>query len=134
MIYNQVISEDLMVSEMTGERISHTSTVIYKMLEDRSKAYLKYEVENGVMKLISTYTPPQHRGKGIAKELVEYAISLAEKNGWKIVPICSYAVHYFMKNPDKRTVLAPSYRELSNEEWSKLFQEALEREKGEQKQ
>lgn len=122
-----------MVLHMVGEGIAHTSTVIYKVLEDRSKAYLKYEVEDGVMKLISTYTPPQHRGKGIAKELVEYAISLAEKNGWKIVPICSYAVHYFMKNPEKRTILAPSYQMLSNEDWSKLFQEALKREKGEQK-
>lgn len=110
--------------------ISHTSTVIYAKLEDGSKAYIKYEVENGIMKLISTYTPPQHRGRGIARKLVEYAISLAQKNNWRIYPICSYAIHYFMKNPDKREVLVESFKNLDEEAWSRLFQEALERERG----
>lgn len=109
--------------------VSHTSTVIYAKLEDGGKAYIKYEVEGDVMKLVSTYTPPQHRGRGIAKKLVEYAISLAQKNGWKIYPICSYAVYYFMKNPDKREILFDSFKNLNEEAWSKLFQDALEREK-----
>jgi len=103
--------------------------VIYAVLADRSKAYLKYTVENGVMKLLETYTPPQHRGKGVASLLVKYAIELAERNNWLIEPICSYTIHFFMKNPDYRRILTSSYRSLSEEEWRRLFEEAKTREK-----
>ena len=111
--------------------IKHTSQVIYTVLPDASKAYLKYSVEGNTMKLISTYTPPQARGKGIARQLVEYAIELARENSWVIEPICSYAIYYFMKNKDKRDILHDAYRNLSDEEWKMLHEEARKRETGE---
>ncbi len=106
--------------------IRHTSTVIYARLSDGSKAYIKYVVEDGVMKLLSTYTPPQHRGKGIAGRLMEYAVRMAEENGWLIEPVCSYAVYWFMKHPEKRHLLVPS---LHGADLEKVFREALERER-----
>jgi predicted GNAT family acetyltransferase len=108
--------------------IKHTSQVIYAVLSDKSKAFLKYEVENGVMKLIETYTPPQHRGKGLASELVKYAINLAQFNNWLIEPICSYTVHFFMKNPEYRFILTEKYKNLSEAEWKELLEEAKRRE------
>jgi len=109
--------------------VKHTSSVIYMKLPDGSKAYIKYSVENGVMKLISTYTPPQHRGKGIAGVLMRYALDMARKNNWLIEPICSYAIHYFMKNPGERDLLVEKYRGLDEEGWKRLFEEALARER-----
>ncbi|ADV65233.1 GNAT family N-acetyltransferase [Desulfurococcus mucosus] len=110
-------------------QVSHTSTVIYARLPDGSKAYIKYSVEGGVMKLISTYTPPQFRGRGIAGRLMEYALKLARENNWLVEPICSYAVYYFMKNPGVRDVLLEKYRGLTEEEWKRFYEEALAREK-----
>jgi len=101
---------------------------VYTVFSDRSKAFLKYTVENGVMKLLETYTPPQHRGKGVASQLIKYAIELAKRNNWLIEPICSYAIYFFMKNPDYRYILADPYRSLSDEEWKRLFEEAKMRE------
>ena len=109
--------------------IKHTSRIIYAKLSDGSKAYIKYMVENNVMKLLETYTPPQHRGKGIARKLMDYAIKLAKENNWLIEPICSYSVYYFIKNPDKRELLIPQYRKLSEEELKELFKKRLEEEK-----
>lgn len=109
-------------------QIKHTSQVIYTVLPDKTKAYLKYSVENGIMKLLETYVPPQYRGKGLAKQLVEYAISLATSNNLLIEPICSYTVYYFMKNPDKRRVLVDKYKNLSEDEWRRLYEEAKARE------
>lgn len=104
--------------------IKHTSQVIYTRFNDGSKAYLKYEVENGVMKLLETYTPPQHRGKGIATLLVKYAIDLARKNSLLIKPICSYSIHYFITHPESRDILIPEYRDLSDRELKELFEKA----------
>ena len=113
---------------MSGE-VKHTSQVIYVTVGEGKKAYLKYSVENGVMKLLETYTPPEFRGRGIAARLLDHAIMLAEENGWEIEPICSYAVYYFMKNSGKRHILTQRYRSLSDDEWRRLFEEALSRER-----
>jgi predicted GNAT family acetyltransferase len=109
--------------------IRHTSRVIYARLPDNSKAFIRYIVENGVMKLLETYTPPQHRGKGVARRLMDYAVELAIKNNWLIEPICSYSIYYFIKNPDKRKLLVPRYRSMSDEELKELFRRRLEEEK-----
>jgi len=109
-------------------KIAHTSQVIYATLPDRSKAYLKYSVENRVMRLIETYTPPQYRGRGIASLLVKYAVKLAKNNNWLIEPICSYAVYFFVKNPEYRSFLAEHYKNLSDQEWQKLLEETRSRE------
>lgn len=109
-------------------QVKHTSQVIYVVLPDRTKAYLKYQVEGEVMKLVETYTPPQHRGKGIANALVDYAISLAQINKWQIEPICSYTIYYFMKNKDKRHILVENYRSIDEETWKALFESARKRE------
>jgi predicted GNAT family acetyltransferase len=109
-------------------KIRHTSQVVYVILPDKSKAYLKYNVENGIMKLIETYTPPQYRGKGLASLLVKYAVDLAKSNNWLIEPICSYAIYFFMKNPDYRYILTEQYKKLSEQGWQRLLEEAKLRE------
>ncbi len=93
-------------------------------MPDNSKAYIKYEVKDNRMRLLETYTPPQHRGKGIAKKLMEYAVRLAEERNLFIEPVCSYSVYYFIKNPGKRHLLAPEYRDIDLEElWKKRIEE-----------
>lgn len=108
--------------------IKHTSQIIYTQLPGNVKAYLKYNVENKIMKLLETYTPEEYRGRGIAYKLVEYAINLARVNNWLIEPVCSYTIYYFMKNEDKRGILVDKYRELKDSDWLKLLEEARRRE------
>ncbi|MEM4718081.1 MAG: GNAT family N-acetyltransferase [Desulfurococcaceae archaeon] len=108
--------------------IRHTTQVIYTQLPGNVKAYLKYKVEDNVMKLIETYTPEEFRGKGIGYKLVEYAINLARVNNWLIEPICSFTIYYFMKNKDKRSILIDRYRELDDPDWFKLLEKAKRRE------
>ncbi len=106
--------------------IGHTSRVVYARLPDGSKAFIRYNVEDGVMKVLETYTPPQHRGKGIASRLMAYAVEMTRRNGWLIEPICSYAVYYFIKHPELRDLLIPGLRETDLEE---LFKKRLKEER-----
>ncbi|WFO74562.1 N-acetyltransferase [Desulfurococcaceae archaeon MEX13E-LK6-19] len=104
--------------------IKHTSTVIWARLPDNTKAYIKYEIRENRMLILETYTPPQHRGKGIAKKLMEYAVKLAEEKNLYIEPICSYSIYYFTKNPDKKYILAPEYRDVDLEQlWRSKIEE-----------
>ncbi len=112
---------------MSGEfTVEMTGRVFYIRLPDKSKAYLRYHIEDGKLYLDATYTPEQWRGRGLARKLVEKAIDYAVSKGLKIAPICSYSVYYFLKNPDKRDLLADEYRGIDLEEY---FKERLEAEK-----
>lgn len=113
----------------SGFEVRYTSTVFYVSFNDGSKAWLRYSIEGDRMLLIETYTPPQHRGKGVAKAMVEKALEVARSKGLKIVPICSYSVYYFLKNPEARDILAEPYRSMSEEELRKYYEERLEAEK-----
>lgn len=115
------------IKEGNELEIRHTSSVIYARLPgSKEKAWIAYEVEGNVMKLLKTYTPPEYRGKGIAAKLTQYAIELAKKNGWVMEPVCSYAIHYFIKHPELRELLKP---ELRNADLRKLFEERLKEER-----
>lgn len=111
--------------------VKYTSTVFYIRFSDGSKAFLRYRIENGRMLLIETYTPPQHRGKGAARALVRKAVEVARERGLSLVPVCSYSVYYFIKNPKDRDVLADEYRRMSEGELRAYYEERLraEREK-----
>jgi predicted GNAT family acetyltransferase len=68
-------------------------------------AFLGYELRDGKMYIKTTYTPPEFRGRGIATRLMEHAVRWAEQMGYKVVPICSFAVHYFKKHEEWQRVL-----------------------------
>lgn len=47
-----------------------------------------------------------YEGQGVAGKLLDALVAYAVKNNKKIVPVCSYVVRAFAKNPDKyRAVL-----------------------------
>ncbi len=107
-------------------KVEMTSRVFFIRLPDKSKAYLRYHIEDGKLFLDATYTPENWRGRGLARKLVEYALDYASRNGLKIAPICSYSVYYFIKNPEKRDMLAEEYRDI---DLQKYFEERLAAEK-----
>ncbi|MEM0453974.1 MAG: GNAT family N-acetyltransferase [Sulfolobales archaeon] len=108
--------------------VKYTSQVFYVKFNDGSKAFLGYKVEGDKMFILETYTPPQHRGMGVARLLIEKALEVAKERGLKIIPICSYSIHYFIKNPNMRSLLAEPYNSMSDDELSKYYEESLNKE------
>ncbi|MEM2088508.1 MAG: GNAT family N-acetyltransferase [Thermoproteota archaeon] len=86
--------------------VVRTEDSFYIVLAGSEKAVVKYQVKGREIFVISTYTPQEHRGKGIAEKLITEVIKFAEKENLKIVPICSYAKHYFEKHPELKIILA----------------------------
>ncbi len=76
-------------------------------LEPGKFAYLEYKMEDNKFYIVSTYTHPDYRGRGIAHILTEKAIEFAREHGLKIVPICSYAIRFFKKHHQYRDMLDP---------------------------
>lgn len=77
-------------------------------IEDNGKkvAEISYSPQgNGVISIDHTYISPGLRGQGIADELVRKVIGYARAEDLKIIPVCSYAGHYFDKNVEDRVLL-----------------------------
>uniref|UniRef100_A0A7J3ZL60 N-acetyltransferase n=1 Tax=Fervidicoccus fontis TaxID=683846 RepID=A0A7J3ZL60_9CREN len=113
-------------------RVRRTSTVFTVQGIEGEKPYLRYQVDRKaqVMRLLETYVPPELRGRGIARLLVEEAIRYAREQGLKIEPVCSYTVYYFVKNPDMREVLIDDLRNKDTKELEHLYEARKTLEKG----
>jgi uncharacterized protein len=61
-------------------------------------ALLDYELDNKVMTITHTRVPGPIGGRGVAAQLMRYALDLAAANGWTVKPVCSYAVAYMKKH------------------------------------
>ncbi|MDR1639162.1 MAG: N-acetyltransferase [Clostridiales bacterium] len=58
------------------------------------------------VRITHTYVDPTLRGQGVAGELMEKACGKLAREGKKAVPVCSYAVAWFQKNPGRQDLLA----------------------------
>ncbi len=80
--------------------IDNESKARFEVTIDGHVADLTYKIDNGRMVLIHTGVPKELEGRGLAAELVEFAIARAVRDGLTIVPICPYARSYFRKHPE----------------------------------
>ncbi|MGI6152752.1 MAG: GNAT family N-acetyltransferase [Christensenellaceae bacterium] len=65
-------------------------------------------VSDGVVDIDHTFVDSSLRGQGVADKLIRAAMEKIRKEGWSVIPSCSYAEKWFGKNPDQADVLQPS--------------------------
>jgi len=76
--------------------------LFYIEIEPGKRAYHRFKLEGDSMYLISTYTPPEYRGLGLAGRIVDEVIRHAKKmNVKKLIVNCSYVERWIKKNPEK---------------------------------
>ena len=64
------------------------------------EAVLEYIEHGGTLDYRHTYTPPALRGRGIAKDLVSFALEYARSEGLHVIPTCPYVAKIIRENPD----------------------------------
>jgi uncharacterized protein len=67
---------------------------------------LDYGLHDGVMTITHTGVPEAIGGRGVAGELTRFALETARAQGWKVVPMCSYAVVYLRRHPEYADLLS----------------------------
>lgn len=73
--------------------------------EDKVVGKIEFVKDGNELTITHTIVNPLFRGQGIAKILMEKVINEAKEKGLKIIPVCSYAVSYFEKNPKYKGLL-----------------------------
>lgn len=65
-----------------------------------------YRMHGDTMMLVHTEVPPQLEGRGIASLLVHAAFDHARRNGWDVLPVCSYVRAWVRRHPEVEPFLA----------------------------
>jgi predicted GNAT family acetyltransferase len=70
-------------------------------------ATLDYSTNGHAVSLTRAYTSPAHRGKGLAGEVVGYAVDDLERStDLRLVPMCWYVGEWFDKHPERSGLLS----------------------------
>jgi len=69
-------------------------------------ATLSWRTRGGARVAQSTFVPPEMRGRGVARQLVEALVADARAQGFMIVPQCSYVDALFKRHPEWADLLA----------------------------
>lgn len=73
---------------------------------DGQQCVLDYQLRDGTMAILHTGVPPAVEGRGIAARLTRAALDTARQRGWRVQPICSYAVAYLARHPEYQDLAA----------------------------
>ena len=67
--------------------------IFYVTLDEGQRAFMKYEKSQNAAEVdfFSTFVPDNHRGKGLAAQLVEHGFAWAEEQQFSIKTSCWYA-------------------------------------------
>jgi predicted GNAT family acetyltransferase len=58
------------------------------------------------LELVHTEVGPDFQGRGLAAQLVRYALDQARSSGQKIIPSCKYVAAYLEKHPQDQDLVA----------------------------
>lgn len=78
----------------------------FYLQSEGKESYLRYEhINDSLINLITTYVPPQLRGKGLASKLAKQALEYAKQNNLKIIPQCSFIRTYLERNKEYQSLV-----------------------------
>ena len=99
------IESALHISPMT-EFTDNVSEARFEWREDGVVSFADYAERGNVRAVLHVETPAAARGRGAAGRLMDAIIADARARGFKLQPVCGYAVAHFRRYPETRDVLA----------------------------
>ena len=78
----------------------------FEMVIDHHAAVVTYSIAGNTITFLHTVVPEALRGRGIARELVEFALASVRERGLKVVPQCEVFEAYMRKHAQTHDLLA----------------------------
>lgn len=80
-------------------------------LDGRIVGVADYKQDGNVRSFTHTGVEPDHRGQGLAAELIDFALRDAREAGLEVLPYCSYVHDYIAQHPEYRTLVPADRRD-----------------------
>ena len=68
--------------------------------------FIDYRESPGRVKLLHTEVDPSMEGRGVASELVAWALDDIRRRGLSVVPICPFVLAYLRRHPEYSELVA----------------------------
>jgi predicted GNAT family acetyltransferase len=78
----------------------------YELDIDGQIVFANYRRDGQTVYIRHVEAPPVLRGSGAAGRLMQGIVDIARRDGFKLVPFCSYAVAWLRRHAETRDVLA----------------------------
>jgi len=89
--------------QLTHETDASRYTLV---IDGQLAAVADYRINGDAISFHHTFTQPNLRGRGLAGEVVEFAVDDVEKNSnRRIVPMCWYVADWFETHPERASLL-----------------------------
>jgi len=73
--------------------------------EDGHLCVLDYTLDGPTMVIRHTGVPQAVGGRGFAAQLMRAALDASRQQGWRVLPVCSYASAYMRRHPETEDLL-----------------------------
>lgn len=67
---------------------------------DELVSHIDYLLDDNVVRVTHTSTPPKYRGRGLAGRLTEFALDDIRARGLRLQPLCSFTATYVADHPE----------------------------------
>lgn len=82
------------------EIINNTDRCRFELRIADKMAFQEYNIRLKKLIVAHTEVPVELSGQGFGKMLVKYALDFAEKNNYKVIPVCKFTEKYLDKHPE----------------------------------
>ncbi|MGL4581664.1 MAG: GNAT family N-acetyltransferase [Flavobacterium sp.] len=100
---------------VTLEVVKNTDTKRFELTVDGYTAFIDYEEEGKVIKLIHTESPEELAGRGVATALIEKSLMYIADKGYELFPLCPLVYAYIKRHPEWKRIVStdfPAYDKL----------------------
>lgn len=84
----------------------------FELTVDDHIAFIEYEEDENIIKLIHTESPEALAGRGAATALIEKTLSYLEDNAYQLVPLCPLVFAYVKRHPEWKRLVPSKYLRL----------------------
>lgn len=96
--------------------IKNEETKRFELTVDGHIAFIDYEENEKIIKLIHTESPEALAGRGAATALIEKTLNYLEENAYGLVPLCPLVFAYVKRHPEWKRLVPSKYLRLFDRE------------------
>jgi uncharacterized protein len=95
------------MNPVSEPEIQHSATRnSFETIVDGRLAHADYDKEGELVYFTHTYVPPELEGRGIASQIIRYALEHAREQDWQVVALCPFVAAYIRRHPEYQPLLA----------------------------
>lgn len=81
----------------------------FELVVDEHIAFIEYEENEKIIRLIHTESPEAIAGRGVATALIEKTLNYLEENSYGLVPVCPLIFAYIKRHSEWKRLVPNKY-------------------------